>query len=193
MLPLWKWGAVGAAWAVFFAAVLLATRGGTADRSGADVTRPQLPPIGLLEPVPGDPRKEALRVAVIDAMSVDELLNFLDGEPRSVEQLRERPELYVGRMKHRALERLGELRYEPGIPYLVRDIDFYFPPVGKAFEDVILQAGDEYRHCPAPPALRVIGQPAVAPMQWALKGETDRSKRYLLSITLLDLDATVPD
>jgi hypothetical protein len=95
----------------------------------ADATVSAEAPVDIPLVAPGTKAEEAQALAVVERMTGAELVQLLkdealDGVP--LDRVK-----YGPRMKHRSLERLGELRYEPGIPYLIRNIDYAYPSAGE--------------------------------------------------------------
>lgn len=132
--------------------------------------------------VPGSRDDEVKALAPVERMTGAELARLLRTERLDGRPLETIP--YGKRMKNRALERLGELRYAPGIPELIQHIDFYYPPAGEPYGSPPgFALGSHMALRPAPKAIRAFGALAAPQVREALKHETDGERwLYLTSV-----------
>jgi hypothetical protein len=137
------------------------------------------PPPPLPVFAPGTKEGEAKALAPLDRLTGAELTRLLKED--SYQGVSLNLVRYGHRMRVRAIQRLGELRYAPAAPELVRLLLYSYPAAGEPF--AVFNFKDLDRDCLAPPALLAIGPAAVPAIREALKTETiDERKRKLEEI-----------
>jgi hypothetical protein len=156
----------------------------------ADATASAEAPVDIPLVAPGTKAEEAEALTVVERMTGAELVRLLkeealDGVP--LDRVK-----YGPRMKHRSLERLGELRYEPGIPYLIRDINYVYPSAGEPRPWSPYTLGRLLNKYPAPASLIQFGKRALPQVRDALAREKDDDRWLSLDYTVRRL-SELPD